>query len=246
MRPSRPGVYVLLLVGVLCGTPNADAIPLGTLVAGDTITVGDKLFSNFSVSNVATQNSTPDDPLDIDVVGITNVLGEHGLRLSGIGTAVTPGGTPGALAFFLEYDVTVLDPFFVLHDVRHSFTSTANRGGSISLITQAGFPPDVNASMQAVVGSSGMGELVVQHVDEDELFDTAVVMQHMLHAFELHAQVVNLTNQGGPIVQGQIDTGPIDLTYSQTFVPEPSSLMLLGTGAAALALRLKRRRTPDA
>ena len=163
------------------------------------------------------------------------------MRLSGIGTAVDQGSS-GALRFILEYDVTVTDPLFLIHDVRHAFTSLSNRGGGMSLITQAGFPPDVNASIQAVVGFGGTGELIQEVVDESETFVTDVVTQHMLHDFELHAFIVNLTSQGGPIVQGQIDTSPIDLTFSQTAVPEPSTLLLVATGVVGLGY-LRRRRS---
>ena len=233
-------ILAAIVVPVLAGT-QVHAIQLGTLVEGGIIEVGDKTFSNFEVHDVTAQSSTPADPLTIDVQGITNGFGEHGLRLSGIGAAVPDQGSTGALRFILEYDVTVTDPLFLIHDVRHAFTSLSNRGGGMSLITQAGFPPDVNAFIQSVVGSGGTGELIPEVVDESETFVADVVTQHMLHDFELHAQIVNLTSQGGPIVQGEINTSPIDLTFSQAAVPEPSTLLLLGTGAAALVSRARRR-----
>ena len=225
-------ILAAIVVPVLAGT-QVHAIQLGTLVEGGIIEVGDKTFSNFEVHDVTAQSSTPADPLTIDVQGITNGFGEHGLRLSGIGAAVDQG-SPGALRFILEYDVTVTDPLFIIHDVRHAFTSESNRGGGMSLITQAGFPPDVNASIQSVVGFEGTGELILEVVDESETFLTDVVTQHMLHDFELHADIVNLTNQGGPIVQGEINTSEIDLTFSQAAVPEPSTLLLVATGVVGL------------
>jgi hypothetical protein len=120
--------------------------------------------------------------------------------------------------------------------------SLSNRGGGMSLITQAGFPPDVNAFIQSVVGFGGTGELILEVVNESETFVTDVVTQHMLHDFELHAFIVNLTSQGGPIVQGEINTSPIDLTFSQAAVPEPSTLLLVATGVVGLGY-LRRRRT---
>jgi hypothetical protein len=112
----------------------------------------------------------------------------------------------------------------------------------MSLITQAGFPPDVNAFIQSVVGFDGTGEPILEVVNESEPFVTDVVTQHMLHDFELHALIVNLTSQGGPIVQGEINTSPIDLTFSQAAVPEPSTLLLVATGVVGLGY-LRRRRS---
>ena len=70
--------------------------------------------------------------------------------------------------------------------------------------------------------------------------DTATMGFH--HRNHHNAFIVNLTSQGGPIVQGQIDTSPIDLTFSQTAVPEPSTLLLVATGVVGLGY-LRRRRS---
>jgi hypothetical protein len=218
---------------------QAHAVPiqLGTLIdSAGTIEVGDKLFSNFSLSNVTGLNSIPADPRDLQIDGFTNLLGEHGLLLSGFSVTLPEEAASAALLFHLEYDVTVTDPSFQLSDIRHAFSTESNRGGSLSLITQAGFPPDVNGSMQSVVGSAGMGELIVDDVDEvTDLLDQ-VSSQHMLHAFEAHAIRVNLTSQGGPIVLGSITTSPFEFTFSQTRtpIPEPATWPLLATGLVML------------
>jgi hypothetical protein len=138
------------------------------------------------------------------------------------------------LVFSLEYDVTVTDPSFRLHDIRHAFSTTSNRGGGLSLITQAGFPPNVNASMQSVVGFGGTGALLVDNVNVSRDLLSDVTTQHMLHNFEAHAQTVNLTSQGGPIVIGSLTTSPFELTFSPTAVPEPTSWLLLTSGIISL------------
>jgi hypothetical protein len=216
---------------VLFIASQAHAISLGTLVdTQGTIQVGDKQFTNFLLHDVTGQNSTPADPRNLDIVGFTNGLGEHGLRLSPFSVSIPNANASGALAFSLEYDVTVTDPQFLLHDIHHVFSTESNRGGGLSLITQAGFPPNVNGSMQSVVGFGGTGGLLLDQVDESENLTTQVSSQHMLNNFEAHAMTVNLTSQGGPVVLGSISTSPIELTFSQSAIPEPSTGLLLVSG----------------
>jgi hypothetical protein len=229
------------VMAALLTVSQVHAITLGTLIdTAGTIQVGDKLFSNFLLHDVTGQNSTPADPRDLQIDGFTNLLGENGLRLSGFSVILPNATSSAALLFDLEYDVTVTDPSFQLSDIRHAFSTTSNRGGGLSLITQAGFPPDVNGSMQSVVGFGGMGELLVDNVNESTNLLNPVSSQHMLNVFEAHALLVNLTSQGGPVVLGSITTSPIELTFSQTVIPEPATWILLATGLVVL-IRIRRR-----
>ena len=101
----------------------AHAILLGDLVddANSEIVQGDKRFANFELSNITINsplNLIPDDPRDIDIQGFTNLLGEHGLRLVGpFQASTTPANSQAVLGFFLEYDVSVTDPQFLIHDL---------------------------------------------------------------------------------------------------------------------------------
>jgi hypothetical protein len=101
----------------------------------------------------------------------------------------------------------------------------------------------VNASMQSVVGFGGTGALLVDNVNVSRDLLNDVTTQHMLHNFEAHAQTVNLTSQGGPVVIGSITTSPFELTFSQTAIPEPTSWLLLISGIISLiGLNIWQRR----
>jgi len=213
----------------------AHAVLLGDLIdLNGEIIQGDKRFTNFELSNIVISDPldlTPDDPRDIDIQGFTNLIGEHGLRLAGPFQATSKAGfgSVADLTFFLEYDVSVTDPQFLIHDLRHAFSFTSIASGGVNVQTQAGFHPNVNASIQSVEGFGDNGV-----VDLDEAFLNDVSSQHMLHVFTLHSQTTQPTL--GVFAPGTINLSDIDLTFSQAAIPEPSTWLLLGTGIAGFTL----------
>jgi hypothetical protein len=216
----------------------AHAIPLGTLIdTNGQIVQGDKLFTNFELSNIVTNSPIiPGSPDLIEIQGVTNILGEHGLRLLGPFQATsTPADFQGVLGFFLEYDVTVTDPQFLIHDSRHAFSFTSIGSGSVNLTNQAGFSPTLNAdNIQSVEGFGDNGV-----VNEEQPFFNNVSSQHMFHLIEFRAET---TNPGGVQTFAALNVSSIDLTFSQTAIPEPSTWLLLGTGIAGFALWRRHRK----
>ena len=101
-------LWLMVAAAALLTASPVLATPLGTLIdTNGTITVGDKVFSNFSLHDVSALNSTPADPRNLQIDGIINLLGEQGLRVSGFSVSLPNSSSSAALIFSLEYDVTV-------------------------------------------------------------------------------------------------------------------------------------------
>lgn len=76
-------IWLGTAVAAIFTVSQVHATPLATLIdTNGTITVDDKQFTYFQLHDVTGQNSTPADPRNLDIHGFTNLLGEHGLRLS--------------------------------------------------------------------------------------------------------------------------------------------------------------------
>jgi hypothetical protein len=233
------GFAVFAALGLAAGVGHVEAAPLGALVGGGTIEVGGLRFSNFELRDVSELNSTPSPLLALDVSGFVNGMSEAGLRFDTM-TVIAPDAQGlGNLRFILEYDVTALAPLTLVGGVHHAVTATVNRASNMIMSSQAGFAPNLNAYMQDLVGNEGTGENVLDSFDEAQAFLTPVVTQHMLHDFQLRAEVINLN--GTPVL-GRLTTRTVEVTFRTAAVPEPGSAALLGVGVGAVAAGVLRRR----
>jgi hypothetical protein len=127
----------------LIAVRDGQAISLGTLIdTNGSIVQGDKLFDNFRtdpLNNAVVGNASPLDVGDIDIRGITT-SGENGLRFSGPFSAVRTDGQAFG-RYTIQYDVSVLDPGFLLSDIHHSFPFSQSGFGSGAATTRAGTAP---------------------------------------------------------------------------------------------------------
>src|SRR6478672_4660949 len=104
----------------------AQAIPLSTLVAnagtaGGTITVGDKIFSDFSFTlNTAIGNVNGSDPAGINVTPII-IAGNNGLEFGGLFSASAPPAPNAVLDVLIRYTVSTVSGLPLISDIHLGF-----------------------------------------------------------------------------------------------------------------------------
>lgn len=225
----------------LIAVSEVQALPLATLIGTNgSIVQGDKLFDNFRtdpLNNAVVGNASPLVVGEIDIQGITT-SGENGLRFAGPFSAVRTDGQAFG-RYTIQYDVTVLDPGFLLSDIRHSFPFLQSGFGSGAVTTRAGTTPaDGPFAQLASEVNSGSSSLIDESANLRDLFAGIDVAVPSIAIF----QVFQVSSDPGFDVPGSAQIGFVDVTFSQiSVVPEPSTLALLGIGALGIIGYGRRR-----
>lgn len=196
--------------------PVGSSVTLDQLVAGQSLTVGDKLFDQFSYSKSGDMPAAS----GITVQGIVDSSGNYGIILSGTFQDLFGGSASDAL---VKFDVTVLDAGKLITAV-NLFGDPTVTGSGLASVTETFLP--LPGSMNIFKSSLNSGTDSASHSFSSG--QTQISIQKDILAFAADANsIAGLTSIGQTFVQSS---------------PVPGSLvMLIGGALALLPIRRARR-----
>ena len=217
------------LAGLPCfaATIIGDPVLLSTLlVPGQSMTVGDKIFTEFGYSFTGEMPG----PTLVNVIPIQDDFGNFGIRFQGgfMDLASSPGASDALITYMVE-----AGPGFLISDAH--LAGNPNVMGTVGAIsvTETFLP----------LGQQGEYTLEIfddENIDEAQLMD-AVDFLPPVKKLSVQKDILGIAVTGGQ----SVTLSMVDQSFSQVVIPEPITLVSLIAGAIAIGLlrprRLRRR-----
>jgi hypothetical protein len=192
---------------------------LSDLVGGQTIQVGDLLFSGFSYSQTGDMPA----PTAVNVSPYISGSGDNGLTFQAAFLDFPGGSGSGGV---IGYNVTELTPGAVINGSSVSGVPTVVGGFGVASVTESFLPTD-SADLFSIYSISPASTQLTNSLTLASTFPTIAVQDSVL-AFS-----------AGGVASVQFFNATFSTTGGQ--IPEPASATLLGIGLVAFALRRWRR-----
>lgn len=231
-----------LLILTLATFSTAQAVPLSTLLAGGSITAGDKLFSDWEFLYYDAFDGRTFNSANIEVTALTDggLDPGPGLQFDVLNDefSVTGNGFYNYLDFTFRFQVSVLDPNLRIKDNSLGLNTYSLVPGSDSV-------NDLGIYIQETVGTApGLDDLATKAVTVDILDGEPTSDPFDSATFALQSEIWVTKN----ILVWASDTDEtanlqgFSQRFSQTTVPEPGTVGLLGLGLAGLICFGRKRR----